>query len=717
MQNITSDDARIIHEIRKIYRTEKPAAPIFQFVLDNAPDDLRAKLIKKDGTPSAIIAKKVVQQLTTTTVVVTPLRPCHMVIERFIEPCIAGEKFARNFVTGTWKSIARWNHLPEEARREFVKLYAQTSPDDPFEIRVAAVARAESLSAYFSTNPWLERLAELERQGDEEVSKYKDALCAHEADRGVRPRRPSKLQRELKEMRRKAARWQPRKDLSHNFARLVRLHDQMQMLSRWHGSPTGAPTKKPKSYTYDPINLCYPGADDTTHGWYALLCCLRHPNNVEQVVATGERLDRLEGIYSGCLDAGVKAFGNGLKRYHNYLGAQRAGHSSGKKEGAPQIKSESSTMHVQAISVHHGGPDDLREGLSEDGKRWEVHCDDYRPYLKIGGTRKMVGRDVAIRIPKSQYRRIMKYLALDGKISGVTISRHSHTPRVPGDPPPPRTAKHTRGRRTRRKRSDTLPKTRYFAAIEITGHHVPPAPILDSEGDRIVGIDPGSRKFLTLSDGIIFADLTQALAPFDTRRKSAQQHLSKWLDPRSPDKWRGKGYQRAKKCLTDASDTVGRMRRHLHEQIIDELLAMPYDVFALEDTAIANLTRSSAGTPELPAAHGQASSSRTRNRNLLSQGIGSFAKRLSERAKKVGKIVLLIEPAYTSRKCSRCGVLNNPGSSEIYECQSCGLVEDRDLNAARNMRDAGRKFLKTSPHPLVGGSVSERKTTREKTQA
>ena len=41
---------------------------------------------------------------------------------------------------------------------------------------------------------------------------------------------------------------------------------------------------------------------------------------------------------------------------------------------------------------------------------------------------------------------------------------------------------------------------------------------------------------------------------------------------------------------------------------------------------------------------------------------------------------------YTSKTCSRCGVLNNKlTTEEIFECNDCGLIIDRDINGARNI--------------------------------
>jgi len=45
----------------------------------------------------------------------------------------------------------------------------------------------------------------------------------------------------------------------------------------------------------------------------------------------------------------------------------------------------------------------------------------------------------------------------------------------------------------------------------------------------------------------------------------------------------------------------------------------------------------------------------------------------------------IVSEAYTSKTCTRCGVLNNIGSNEIYHCKECDLVIDRDINGARNI--------------------------------
>ncbi|MEM0359373.1 MAG: zinc ribbon domain-containing protein [Candidatus Hadarchaeales archaeon] len=44
----------------------------------------------------------------------------------------------------------------------------------------------------------------------------------------------------------------------------------------------------------------------------------------------------------------------------------------------------------------------------------------------------------------------------------------------------------------------------------------------------------------------------------------------------------------------------------------------------------------------------------------------------------------LFSPGNTSRRCSRCGMINAPKGAK-YECRGCGLRIDRQLNAAINL--------------------------------
>ncbi|MYE54742.1 MAG: IS200/IS605 family element transposase accessory protein TnpB [Chloroflexi bacterium] len=105
---------------------------------------------------------------------------------------------------------------------------------------------------------------------------------------------------------------------------------------------------------------------------------------------------------------------------------------------------------------------------------------------------------------------------------------------------------------------------------------------------------------------------------------------------------------------------------------------------AVEDLRIRNMTRSAAGTIEEP---GKNVAQKTGlNRSITEQTWGMIHHQLAYKAKYAGRQMVKVGPAYTSKTCSDCGVIRTEGleTYRLFDCHACGLVVDRDLNAARN---------------------------------
>jgi putative transposase len=71
-----------------------------------------------------------------------------------------------------------------------------------------------------------------------------------------------------------------------------------------------------------------------------------------------------------------------------------------------------------------------------------------------------------------------------------------------------------------------------------------------------------------------------------------------------------------------------------------------------------------------------------------------FVTFLEYKLKEWGKLLVKLDKWFPSTKrCSRCGKENEISLSErIYKC-SCGLVLDRDYNAAINIKSEGLRLL------------------------
>ncbi|MDJ1422039.1 MAG: transposase [Candidatus Methanoperedens sp.] len=71
---------------------------------------------------------------------------------------------------------------------------------------------------------------------------------------------------------------------------------------------------------------------------------------------------------------------------------------------------------------------------------------------------------------------------------------------------------------------------------------------------------------------------------------------------------------------------------------------------------------------------------------------------LRYKAEAAGKSVIMIDPRYTSQKCSNCGHIykgNRKGNS--FHCVKCGFSLHADLNAARNIASVGKLMLVGCP--------------------
>ena len=64
----------------------------------------------------------------------------------------------------------------------------------------------------------------------------------------------------------------------------------------------------------------------------------------------------------------------------------------------------------------------------------------------------------------------------------------------------------------------------------------------------------------------------------------------------------------------------------------------------------------------------------------------AFRQKLLQRAEEKKNHIIIIDEAYTSKTCGRCGnIKKNLNGSKTYKCKKCDLEIDRDINGARNI--------------------------------
>jgi putative transposase len=133
-------------------------------------------------------------------------------------------------------------------------------------------------------------------------------------------------------------------------------------------------------------------------------------------------------------------------------------------------------------------------------------------------------------------------------------------------------------------------------------------------------------------------------------------------------------------------------------------LVRAYDTIYVEAIQPANVSRRPApkqdehGTYE----HNGASQKAGLNKSIQDAGWRHFLWILAFKAACAGKRVEAVNPAYTSQDCSGCGErLQISLSVRTHVCMNCGLMLDRDLNAAKNIQWRGQRLRGVAGMPAA----------------
>jgi putative transposase len=199
---------------------------------------------------------------------------------------------------------------------------------------------------------------------------------------------------------------------------------------------------------------------------------------------------------------------------------------------------------------------------------------------------------------------------------------------------------------------------------------------------KMLGLDVGLAEFYTDSNG--------HTEPNPRFYRTGEKRL-KFLTRRVSRKKKGSvNRRRAVNRLGRVHLKISRQREE-HAKKVARCVIQSNDLVAYEDLRTKNLVKN----------HCLAKS-------INDAGWYQFRKWLEHFGVKHGKITVAVNPAYTSQECSSCGtVVKKSLSMRTHACQ-CGLVLDRDWNAAINIL---RLALSTTGH--VGTWVEDRRWCSE----
>jgi IS605 OrfB family transposase len=195
---------------------------------------------------------------------------------------------------------------------------------------------------------------------------------------------------------------------------------------------------------------------------------------------------------------------------------------------------------------------------------------------------------------------------------------------------------------------------------------------------RVVGLDRGIVNAAVLSTGQFF------------RSKRVRAVRGRYAFNR---RWlQAAGTRSAKRHLRCLRGRERRFQADVNHCIAKRVAALAFDVLALEDLRVRPAKRLG----------------KEFNRRLGGWAHAQLEAFLAYKLEEVGKRLVKVPAAYTSRRCSRCGNVGLRTGSR-FRCPVCGLRLHADLNAARNIAYLGRTLVGRSPvnGPIVAGGETE----------
>jgi putative transposase len=199
------------------------------------------------------------------------------------------------------------------------------------------------------------------------------------------------------------------------------------------------------------------------------------------------------------------------------------------------------------------------------------------------------------------------------------------------------------------------------------------------------GIDLGVVRPVTVAyDGgsaVAGRKASRALKEKELKRRRYQRQLAR--------KQRGSNNrEKARRRVARAYQRERNYRKDWVEKTSTKL-ATTFRVIIFEDLKLANMTRSAKGTVDAPGKNVAAKSGL--NRELLRLGIAQLVLRTTQKAERLGGLVIKVDPKFTSQTCSECGVIDKSSrkSQAVFHCTSCGHTLNADKNAARNILSRG----------------------------
>lgn len=204
--------------------------------------------------------------------------------------------------------------------------------------------------------------------------------------------------------------------------------------------------------------------------------------------------------------------------------------------------------------------------------------------------------------------------------------------------------------------------------------------------NKVVGLDLGLADLIITSEGHKYKtnrfDKQVGKQKHIWERKLARRRLlakqaiaedkhNKSINPRELNDF--SNYVKSRQMVAKYNEHIASQRNDYIHKITTELVRN-YDVIVIEDLKTKNLLHN----------HILA-------RAISNQGWAEIRRQLEYKCAWYGKQLVIVNPYKTSQVCSTCGYDDGKHTLDVrdWTCPSCGTHHDRDVNAAKNIRNLG----------------------------
>ena len=213
---------------------------------------------------------------------------------------------------------------------------------------------------------------------------------------------------------------------------------------------------------------------------------------------------------------------------------------------------------------------------------------------------------------------------------------------------------------------------RYYVSVLI---EIPNNKIANNS-NKGIGIDLGLKDFAIVSNGKTYKNINRS-----TRIKKLEKQLireQRSLSRKYENLKKGESTQRANICkqklkVQKLHHRIENIRTDHINKVISEIVKTKPSHITIEDLNISGMMKN-----------------RHLSKAVASQKFYEFRTKLKIKCAEYGIELRVVDRCYpSSRICHCCSCIKKDLklSDRIYRC-TCGYIEDRDLNAARNLRDA-----------------------------